>query len=209
MISRVLAKIPLINNKTKILISTALVVLAFCLCLVNPTALDKKICLIAMLFSFIGDILLNCMPIDKRPHKLLYAGAFFFMIAHLVYASAFYLLIYDLGKPFVTPGAYIAYAIMAILFIVSIICIYARRSTTKFTMIFVFLLYLSIVSINFITIYSYSFSALSLAFIGATSFLISDYIIGIETIFKIKSDTLRKLVWIFYPIGQIMILICR
>jgi hypothetical protein len=50
---------------------------------------------------------------------------------------------------------------------------------------------------------------LSLAFIGATSFLISDYIIGIETIFKIKSDTLRKLVWIFYPIGQIIILICR
>jgi len=48
-----------------------------------------------------------------------------------------------------------------------------------------------------------------LSFVGALSFLISDLIIGIETVFKIKSDILRKLVWIFYPVGQILILACR
>lgn len=209
MLSRVLAKIPLINNKTKILISISLVVLALVLCTAFPNEFDRRICLIAMLFSFIGDICLNCMPINKRPHKLLYTGAFFFMIAHLVYASAYTFMIHNTGKEFVTPGAYIAYAIMVIIFLVSIICIYITRTTTKFPMIVVFLLYLTIVSMNFITICSYSYSFKSLSFIGAASFLISDYIIGIETIFKIKSNTLRKLVWIFYPIGQILILICR
>lgn len=209
MLSRVLARVPLINNKTKILISISLVVLALGLCIAFPNEFDRRICLIAMLFSFIGDVCLNCMPLNKRPHKLLYTGAFFFMIAHLVYASAYTFLIHNAGKEFITPGAYIAYAIMAIIFLVSIVCIYITRTTTKFPMIIVFLLYLTIVSMNFITICSYSYSFGALSFIGAASFLISDYIIGIETIFKIKSDTLRKLVWIFYPIGQILILICR
>lgn len=209
MLSRVLAKVPLINNKTKILISVSLVVLALSLCLAYPNEFDRTICLIAMLFSLIGDICLNCMPLNKRPHKLLYTGAFFFMIAHLVYASAYTYMIHSSGKEFITPGAYIAYMVMAIIFLVSIVCIYVTRASTKFPMIVVFLLYLTIVSMNFIAICSYSFTFEAISFIGALSFLISDYIIGIETIFKIKSDTLRKLVWIFYPLGQILILVCR
>ena len=76
-------------------------------------------------------------------------------------------------------------------------------------MIIVFSIYVVIISINFITISSYSWIYDSVASIGALSFLISDLIIGIETVFKIKSSILRKLVWIFYPIGQFMILACH
>lgn len=207
--SRLLSNIPLITNKTKILISSSLLGLAFIMYILRPDSLDSKICLVAMFFSFLGDIALNCTPLENRPHSLLYTGAFFFMISHLVYAAAYNTLIHFAGKQFINPGSYLAYAIMVFIFIISIICIYISKKSMKLSMIFVFIIYLMMISINFITIYSYSWSFKALSFIGATSFLISDYIIGIETVFKIKSDTLRKLVWIFYPVGQVLIILCR
>lgn len=206
---RFLNRIPLIKNRTKIMISVSLLIIAFICIIIFPNELERKICFLAMFFSFLGDIMLNCMPLEKRPHSLLYAGAMFFMLAHITYASAYYLNIRYLGYSFINPGAYIAYAIMAIIFIISLLCIFITQTKIKTSMIFVFMIYMFMISINFITIYSYSFSTKAISFIGATSFLISDYIIGIETVFKIKNDTLRKLVWIFYPIGQILILVCR
>ena len=206
---RFLDRIQLIKNKTKILISASLLILAIMLYLLFPENLGYKLCLLAMLFSFLGDILLNIVPIKNRPHSLLYTGAFFFMISHLTYASAYMWLIHAYDKPFINPGAYTAYAIMVLIFIISMICIFISQIKLNPFMLFVFSIYLIVISINFITIYSYSYSLKSLSFIGATSFLISDYIIGIETVFKIKNDYLRKLVWIFYPIGQILILVCR
>lgn len=209
MFSRLLNKAPLISNRTKILISSALLLFALLLCIINPDSFSSKLCLFAMFMSFLGDIALNIMPLNKRPHSLLYAGAFFFMISHLIYASAYDYMIHLAGKEYSNPGAYTAYGIMVLVLLISIICIYIKSNSLKTSMILVFILYFLIISINFITIYSYSWNFKALSFIGATSFLISDYIIGIENIFKIKNDTLRKLVWIFYPVGQIMILVCR
>lgn len=206
---RLLDNIPLISNKTKIKISISLLVFAFIICIFRPSNLDSKICLLAMFFSFLGDIALNCKPLEKRSHSLLYIGAFFFMISHIIYASAYYSIIRHFSKSFFNPGMYIACGIMVLIFIVSVICIHKTKKSMKFSMAFIFMIYLIMISINFITIYSYSWSFHALSFIGATSFLISDYIIGIETVFKIKNATMRKLVWIFYPIGQILILICR
>ncbi len=209
MISRIFQKLPLISNRTKLLISTTLLLIAFITCILCPENLDHKICLLAMFFSFVGDIALNCTPREKRPHSLLYLGAFFFMISHIAYASAYYWIIKQTLAPFINFGSCFACVLMILIFIVSIKCIYISQKSLKPFMIFVFILYMIIISINFITIYSYSWSFHALSFIGATSFLISDYIIGIEIVFKIKSDTLRKLVWIFYPIGQILIILCR
>lgn len=207
--SRFLSRVPLISNKTKISISISLLVFAFTICLFRGNAMDSKICLLAMFFSFLGDISLNCTPLEKRSHSLLYTGAFFFMISHLIYASAYYLLIITSDKPLINVCTYLACSIMVIIFIISIICIYLLQKSLNYFMIFVFVIYLIMISINFITIFSYSWNFHSLSFTGAISFLISDYIIGIETVFKIKNDTLRKLVWIFYPIGQALIIFCR
>lgn len=209
MFSRLLSKVPLISNRTKILISSALLLFALLICIINPDSFSSKLCLLAMFMSFLGDIALNIIPLNKRPHSLLYSGAFFFMVSHLIYASAYNYIIQLTGKEYSNPGAYIAYGIMASVLLISIICIYINSKSLKPSMIFVFILYILVISINFITIYSYSWNFKALSFIGATSFLISDYIIGIENIFKIKNDTLRKLVWIFYPVGQILILACR
>ena len=201
--------IPLINNKIKILISISLLVLAFILCVIRNYSLDSIICLTAMFFSFLGDISLNCMPLEKRPHSLLYAGAGFFMIAHLIYAFSYLVLINNLHNKFYNPGTIIALCFMFLVFTLSIISMKLKKQSLKITTIFVFSSYIVIIAMNFITICSYSWTAKALSFVGALSFLISDLIIGIETVFKVKSDILRKLVWIFYPIGQILILACR
>ena len=206
---KVMSLIPLISNKTKLFISASLVGFAFILYCFSPNSFDRKVCLLAMCFSFLGDLSLNCMPINKRPHWLLYLGAAFFMIAHLEYAAAYYWLICGNSKQFFNLGSIIAFTFILLLFAVSVaFTIYSKSKPNKIT-ILVFCLYTVIIGINFVTIYSYSWSFGSAAFIGALSFLISDFIIGVETVFKVKSEVLRKLVWIFYPIGQILIIACH
>lgn len=206
---KIMSHIPLISNKTKIIISISLVIFAFVLFSICPTALDRQICLLAMAFSFFGDLALNCMPINKRPHWLLYIGAAFFMVAHLQYAAAYYWLIRESNEQFFNLGASFACTFIVLLFIASVAFTIYSKSKPKLMTIVVFCLYTIIIGINFVTIYSYSWSFYSASFIGALSFLISDFIIGVETVFKVKSETLRKLVWIFYPIGQILIIACR
>ena len=208
-LKNILSYIPLISNKTKIIISALLVTYAFIIFYNEPTRLDTQICLLAMIFSFLGDVSLNCMPLHKRPHWLLYIGAVFFMVAHLQYATAYYWLIFESQNTFFNLGASIAITFMILLFVFSVAFAIISKSKTKLMTIIVFCLYTLVIGINFVTIYSYSWTFCSAAFIGALSFLISDFIIGIETVFKIKNNTLRKLVWIFYPIGQVLIIACH
>ena len=200
--------IPLISNGTKIEISIFLLFFAFASTVVYKESLDSLICVAAMFFSFLGDISLNIMPIKKRPKWLMCIGATFFMIAHLIYAKAYYLLIKN-SYEFINPGMIISSVFMVLFLIISIICIIKSKYPLETPMVLVFIIYIFMIGINFITICSYSWSAKALSFTGALSFLISDFIIGIETVFKIKNNTLRKLVWIFYPIGQFLIIYCR
>lgn len=204
--NKLMRYIPLISNQTKLKISASLLGFSFILYLVRP-GIDTKICCIAMLFSFIGDISLNGMPLEKRPKKLMYIGAGFFMIAHIVYARAYYTLLGNSG--FFNPGAIAGIVFIALMFILAVICVTKSKERLPAIMLIVFGVYILIIGLNFITIASYSYVAKSLSVVGALSFLISDFIIGAETVFKIKSPTLRKLVWIFYPLGQFMILACR
>lgn len=204
-----LSHIPLISNKIKLTISISLVAFAFIFFCIRPNNLDSQICLLAMIYSFLGDLSLNCVPLNKRPHWLLYIGATFFMIAHLQYAVAYYLMIFESGKTFFNLGASLACTFIVLLFASTVaIAIYSKNKVNLMTII-IFCIYILVIGINFVSIHSYSWSFCAASFVGALSFLISDFIIGIETVFKVKSETLRKLVWIFYPIGQIIIIACR
>lgn len=206
---KVITFIPLISNETKLVISSCLGLLALMLCYAFPEVTDKELCFIAMMFSFLGDVSLNCKPLEKRPHSLLYTGAGFFMIAHLVYASAYYWMIKQESLSIFNHGAFFAIVFMVILYMLTTITVVIAKKIPNKMVIFIFSLYTIVIGINFVTICSYSYLFGSVSFIGALSFLVSDFIIGIETLFKIKSDTLRKLVWIFYPIGQFLIIVCR
>lgn len=206
---QIMARIPLISNRTKLIISSLILAFAFAISCIRQNNIDSTICFFAMLFSFGGDIALNSMPLKNRPSSFLYAGAGLFMFAHLAYASAYFTLIQNSEKAFFNLGAILACIFMLTLFTVSVICTSRANTSPSSTTLLIFSIYTLVIGINFVTICSYSFSFVSASFIGALSFLISDFIIGVETVFKIKNDILRKLVWIFYPIGQILIIACR
>lgn len=205
---KLMGYVPLINNNTKLTISLCLLLFALTMAF-HFFTLSAWICFIAMAFSTIGDIALNCKPLDIRPHSYLYVGAGFFMLAHITYAIAYGMMIVKSDKSYFNTGFLLSLFFIVTLCVVSIIFVIKSKENLPKKMIIVFSIYVVIISINFITISSYSWIYDSVAAIGALSFLVSDLIIGIETVFKIKSSILRKLVWIFYPIGQFMILACH
>ena len=211
---RLMHHIPLISNSTKLAISSMILGFAFFLFVFKVDSSAEKsvvasgICVIAMFFSFLGDLFLNYFPIHRRPTWMFYAGALAFMLAHLSYATAYYQLIMEGNKAFLNPGAILAIISLILLVSITVFVAIQNKVNVKSMTILVFSLYTMVIGINFVTISSHSWNFASMSFIGATSFLISDFIIGIETVFKIKSRTLRKLVWIFYPLGQILIIAC-
>ncbi len=196
--------LPKISNEQKLLISGLLVLMAGVLYYVAPEWTGTDFCFIAMIFCFIGDVCLNCMPIEKRPHSLLYIGAGAFMIGHIFYAIAYFEMIQSNSYSFFNTGSYIAIGFMILFLIGSSIC--AIKQGTKPIMLLVFGVYILVIGFNFVTICSYSYMAERVSWIGALAFLGSDFIIGCETVFKLKKDFLRKLVWILYPLGQFLII---
>ncbi len=200
--------LPLISNRTKIIISISLVLFSGIMVFVYGMALGSLYCFAAMCLSFIGDMFLNCKPQNLRPRKFLYCGAIFFMLAHIFYSIAY--LNMNQG-PRWNVGTDISVKLMLFVFLISFVITATREENDKVHPIttIIFFTYLLVISVNFISICTYSQNYGALSYLGATFFLVSDYIIGLETVLKIKSNLLRKLVWIFYPIGQAMIIGCR
>lgn len=199
--------IPLISNPTKLFISFCLLIFALLARLARPEWPSSSFCFAAMSLCFLGDICLNCMPIEKRPHALLYTGAVAFMLGHVFYSIAYWRNISANSFSYFNIGTYISIGFMITFLIVATVCIKGKK--LKPTMIGVFGFYIFVIGFNFITICAYSYSAKSWAWLGALWFLSSDFIIGIETIFKLKKDYLRKWVWLLYPAGQFLILCCQ
>ena len=199
--------IPLIRNPTKLLISFCLLAFSFIIRITHPEWPSASFCFGAMGLCFIGDTCLNCMPIEKRPHALLYCGAVAFMLGHVFYSLGYWRNIVVNSYEYFNPGTVLASIFILALIIVSLFCVKGKNLSP--VMIGVFGFYVLVIGFNFITICTYSYSAKSFAWVGALSFLASDLIIGIETIFKLKKDYLRKWVWVLYPVGQLLILSCQ
>lgn len=211
---RLMHYIPLISSSTKLGISSTILLFAFFLFVFKMDShaeqglVSSGICVVAMAFSFLGDWFLNYFPVHRRPTWMFYCGAITFMLAHLAYATAYSLLIVESNKAFLNPGSILASISIILLISMTVLIAVQNKVSVKPMTILIFSLYTIVIGINFVTIASHSWNFASISFIGAISFLISDYIIGIETIFKVRSRVLRKLVWIFYPLGQILIITC-
>ena len=211
---RLMHYIPLISSSTKLGISSTILLFAFFLFVFKMDShaeqglVSSGICVVAMAFSFLGDWFLNYFPVHRRPTWMFYCGAITFMLAHLAYATAYSLLIVEGNKAFLNPGSILASISIILLISMTVLIAVQNKVSVKPMTILIFSLYTIVIGINFVTIASHSWNFASISFIGAISFLISDYIIGIETIFKVRSRVLRKLVWIFYPLGQILIITC-
>jgi hypothetical protein len=168
------------------------------------------IAVFAMLLSSLGDIvLMDYKPITSHLHLHgSFSGASLFMLSHLLYIATFGYKIFVGGYIYINTGFYIA-AFTFIILSVACTAISLIRKSSGRNLIIPCILYLFVISLNCATVYSYAFSAGGKGIISAAgilSFLISDCFIILKDVCGIKSKTLSKLIWWFYPIGQILLL---
>ena len=200
-------KLPIIGTKVpgKITLSFLMFIYAITMYFTFRTE-DRLFAAVAMFFSFLGDICLNYVrDVTKQKKKDLIIGGTCFIGAHIIYCMAYYEKIRNAGYNVFNHGSN-----YAIVILVMITLLFLYRNKFKFSKLFLFgLLYLWITGINYMTIFSYSYSAMSIqsiAALGGIMFLASDVIIGMEKFLGLKSPLARELVWWLYPIGQILLI---
>ena len=208
--NRFFDNMPLIGNKIpgKITLSFLMLLYAAMLFAVSGSV-DRRFCLIAMLFSFVGDVALNhTREHEKQSIRDFVIGGLAFIVGHIFYCITYYTKIQIAGFKTFNQGSIFA---IAILIMISIVMILKNASMSKsIDKLFLFgFLYLWITGINYITIFSYAHSVKSvesLAALGGLMFLVSDVIIGFEKFFNLRSPIARELVWWLYPLGQILLI---
>ncbi|MBQ4591361.1 MAG: lysoplasmalogenase [Clostridia bacterium] len=195
--------------------SFVLTMLMFALALVLALCFhtkDRWWCLAAMLLSSLGDIvLMNFRGVgDKMPIPYFYVGAFFFIFAHLLYTGGYLTLIREHRFKYINPGFWTAVGvILAAGLLLTFLSL--RDKNASAAMYVLCLTYMCIIGTACATIFSYAWSIRSwrsIAALGALSFFISDYIIGIGKLMGYSTPALQEAIWWFYPIGQIIIIIC-
>ena len=202
------------DDKTynKFRISTMLLFFAVFNAVVLGTV-DRNICFIAMCFSFLGDILLmNFMGIGNKLKFIsnFYAGAISFIFAHITYAIAFTYLLNSGNHDLENSGEAI---MMIVLF--AIICIMLFMANKKgikasWSKIIAISIYVAIISINAVIIASAAYAIKGIKYVSALGiilFVISDAFKGYEQLTKVETPFTRTMVWVFYPLGQFLILL--
>ena len=164
-------------------------------------------CAAAMVISSCGDMFMT--RFGKIPEifpNYFLIGASLFMLAHVLYIVSYRMLTKSKGYGFFNGGVITAIAIaLACLVYFTVVCI--RRG--DFSMYFLCMLYLIVITANCSVIFSYAWSSakkkpyLILCAVGALSFFLSDMIIGLDALACIYDY--GYLIWWLYPIGQILL----
>lgn len=165
---------------------------------------------IAMLISSLGDIvLMDFKPIVKHlPFNGFVAGAIVFMVSHLFYIAAFGYSIYINKYTYFNTGVIISISLFFAV-VISMTLISIIRKSQGIKLLLPGILYMAIIFANCSNVCSYCFSRVGISIcsvIGIISFIVSDYFIVLRTVCGINSKALQKLIWFFYPIGQILLI---
>ena len=189
----------------KFTVSIFLMMLAFVEYTKTPD-LTHSLCLWGMGFSCLGDLcLMDYAMVPRRVFKgkQFYVGAGFFTIAHIIYRQMFRSLTPD--KTIWGIGEWISTAILLV-FCVLLLFVRFNRKSPFFMGLAGF--YTSTI---FMTLAAAITSVAALegrhiwAMIGVISFIVSDFFLLIREVKK-DTPTVRKLIWVFYPIAQILII---
>ena len=164
-------------------------------------------CAAAMFVSSCGDMFMTRFGrIPEIFPNYFIIGASLFMAAHVLYIIAYRLLAKSKGYRFFNGGVIAAVAIaLACLVYFTVVCF----QRNDFSMYFLCLLYLIVITANCAVIFSYGWSSfkkkpyLILCAVGALSFFLPDFIIGLDALAGIYDW--GYLIWWLYPIGQILL----
>ncbi len=198
------------EQKLKTSITFSLSLLSLVLLFVFPS-LARALCLAAMLFSSLGDLLLmNFTPLTKHIRgNLFLIGASSFGVAHVFYIATYALKAFNASASLNTGTFFaviIAVTTMLILFSISNV-----KKSVEVKMLIFGLAYIAVLSVNMLFVFSYAVQVKGFAFftaLGAFSFFFSDSVIAFNTVLKVKVGLLQELlIWIPYVIGQLLLII--
>jgi len=185
--------------------------LALLSALVKPCT-ARWLCFAGMVMSSIGDIfLMRFRGLDRLFPNYFIWGAAAFMVAHILYTFSYRSLSASRGHRFFNGGV-IFVMILSALSLIYILNVCHKRS--NYSDLPLSIVYLAVISIGCCAIFSYAWASFPkrpwaiLSAVGALSFFISDFIIGLGMLAGINRYS--HLIWWFYPIGQILIILfCR
>lgn len=204
-----LFSIPALKLSGAFVLTVLMSLFAIALALIFRTA-DRYLCMAAMIISSCGDVLLmNFRGISRALPNSFTLGAVLFMSAHILYLTAFLYIIKMRGYPVINAGFFFGIGLIASAFIL-LICFTIKTGNFKFNMFLLCFIYLIFIGANCCMIFSLAYSAKGFALltaVGALSFFISDAMIGLDRLADISSPLSDKLVWWFYPVGQVLILL--
>ena len=199
----------MLTNTFKFNCTIFLSLIAIVLFIINPTR-EQKICMYAIFTSTIADLILmnyNNIPSIVFKNKHFYMGMAVFAITHILYICCFIKLV--MVQNFIildiSTGLFLGVLVIITSIILWIFLVNKKSKTFKIAS-FVYMIIINLdLMVIFVCADLYN-TNLVYAAIGITMFLVSDMMILIrETVYD--TDIIRKAIWIFYPLGQ-MIIIC-
>ena len=196
----------LLSNNFKSTVTILLSVIAIVRYIVFPS-LPRETCMYAILLSTFADlILMNYRGIPKLVFKKANfgVGAFLFGIVQILYHICFLRVMGISALVTLNHAGYVALFI-GVLVIPSLLFIMSERNHIYIIGV---LIYSICLLFNMMTIFNAAYMLGNrhiFAAIGIVLFMISDIFILIRENMK-DSTFIRKLIWIFYPLGQLMII---
>lgn len=196
----------LLLGEFKFIMTIFLSVLAFTRYAMMPDRIHE-LCLFAMLFSTAGDLcIMNHLgaPSHIFKGKQFYAGVIFFSIAHIFYRQMFRNI---LPEPISWGIGETMCLLVLLAFLVVINLCKLKKSSKVFNMATG--LYTGVIFSNLAAATNCAYhlgDKYIFAFVGVICFIVSDFFLLIRETYK-DTPNVRKLVWIFYPLAQILIIV--
>ena len=169
------------------------------------------LCFVAMFICTIGDIILaNFYGFQvKFPFPIFIAGGVVFMFGHLGYVIAFVVRMKEYGYTFCNTGFKLSVAFVVAVYLL-LIYFGKKKKGIKFIEAALCGLYCFFVGLDLCTAVSFSWSHGGLVWIrafGAFCFFVSDYLIGVDRLVGGPKYRLQQGIWMFYPVGQLLLLL--
>ena len=199
----------LLCNKFKSNATFFMSIVAIALFVVYPTR-TRELCMYAILISTLADLVLmdyNNLPGIVLGKNRFYVGMALFGITHIIYIICFSNMLIQNGTFVHTTQVNITFGAFGVIYIFSLIfsAFMAYKKSKHFCIAVIVYVLLICFSLGSMYICAATLGGKHyLAAIGITLFWISDILILIR---ETKKDTsfIRKLIWVFYPIGQMLI----
>ena len=198
----------MLTNTFKFNCTVLLSLIAIAMFVINPTS-GQKICMCAIFVSTIADLILmdyNNIPSMVFKNKHFYMGMLVFAVTHILYSYCFtkFIMLQD----FVIKDIGVALPLSVLVMTISVsLWFYLSPKKSKIFKLASFM-YMAIINVTLAVIFVCADlfnGTLVYAAIGIAMFLVSDMLILIrETIWN--TESIKKAIWIFYPLGQILIL---